>query len=322
MAQKPAYHHGQLLLEEDFVAEQQFHLAARYRHVLNLHGFGAARGLEVARAGDTTISVSTGFAVDRKGREIVLEKPETLEVGDLPPHELAWVTIGYRTERLDKDRDNRIDCYADLRVAAGVEQFDVRLARVQLDEHGRLTQNSISTQDRDQLRTIAPGSVTAETLAPPLRKGWVTMPFHPSSMPQDDKDARPPFRIGATQVVAEKTIDGKDNARGAAGTMAIVLPPGIRRIHRFRVAGEENKASMTVELIKGGFDLKAMRHWRQVVVNLTIPKGPSGSAGAYCETVKIPEAHRSLDDRLRTLAVDIRSEGFAAVSLVAIQVSY
>jgi hypothetical protein len=46
------------------------------------------------------------------------------------------------------------------------------------------------------------------------------------------------------------------------------------------------------------------------------------SSGAYCETVEIPEAHRSVGDRYRTLSLDIRSQGFASVSLVAIEVSY
>lgn len=321
ITRKPNYRHGQLLLEDDFIAEQQFHSDARYRHARNQHGFGVVHGLEVTRAGDLAIAVSAGFAVDRKGHEIELREPETLELLGLPAGALAWVTIGYRTERIEKghDGDNRSDCYAYLRVATGVEQDDVRLARAQIDERGRLGNNAISHLERDHLRTvIAPGSVTAEALDAQLRSDWITMAFHPSRMPRDEDDARPPFRVGATQARAHKDYDGQPNLRGAAGSMAIVLPPGVRHIHQFRVAGATNEGGMTVKLVKGGFDPspQVMKHSRNEVLTLEIEPGP------YCKTVEIPEAHRSVTDRYRTLSVDIRTLGYATVSLVAIEVSY
>jgi hypothetical protein len=322
ITRKPAYHHGQLLLEDDFIAEQQFHSDARYRHARRLHGFGVAHGLEVTRAGDLAISISPGFAVDRGGHEIELREAETVELHGLPPGALAWVTIGYRTERADSahERDNRIDCYADLRVATGVERDDVRLARVQLDERGRLEHHAINHQERDHLRaTITPGSVTAETLDPQLRVGWITMAFHPTGIPRDEEDAQPPFRVGATQAIAHREYpDGQPNLRGAAGTMTIPLPPGVRHIRRLCVAGPDNERGIIVRLIKGGFDPspQVMKHLRDELAAVEI------SSGAYCETVEIPEAHRSVGDRHRTLSVDIRSRGFASVSLVAIEVSY
>lgn len=321
MNRKPAYKHGQLLLEDDFIDEQQYHSHARYLHARYLHGFGAVHGLEVSRAGDLAITVSPGFAVDRKGREIELHEAETLEVHGLPAGALAWVTIGYRSERQTQegDADKRIDCYAYLRIATGVEPFDVRLGSVQLDERGRLAHDAIGRLERDQLRTvIAPGSVTAEALDAQLGKDWITMAFHPSAIPQDESDSQPPFRIGATQAVAHKDYGGQPNTRGAAGTMAIMLPPGVRHIHRFRIAGTENDKKMTVSLVKGGFDPnpESMKHLRDEVVSLQI------GAGAYCKTVEIPEGHRSMKDRHRTLAVDVRAEGFVKVSLVAIEVSY
>ena len=323
ITRKPAYHHGQLLLEDDFIAEQQFHSEARYRHARSLHGFGVAHGLEVTRAGDLALTVSPGFAVDRRGHEIELREAETLELHGLPAGTLAWVTIGYRTEPVDRghDRDNRIDCYADLRVATGVEPNDVRLARVQLDERGRLEHHAINHQERDHLRTVtAPGSVTPEALDAQLRSGWITMAFHPTGIPRDETDAQPPFRVGATQAVAHHYYpdDSTPNQRGAAGTMTIPLPPGVRHIRRLCVAGPDNERGMRVRLVKGGFDPRpqAMKHLRDEVAVFEI------SSGAYCETVEIPEAHRSVGDRYRTLSVDIRSQGFASVSLVAIEVSY
>ncbi len=314
---KPAYRHGQLLLEDDFIDEQQFHAHSRYRHARHLHGFGAVSGLEVSRAGDLALTVSAGFAVDRKGREIELHDPETIELSGLPAGSVPWVTIGYRTERLQQEGggDRRIDCYAVLRVATGVEPADVRLASVQLDERGRIAQ--VQHDERDVLRTpIAAGSVGADALDAQLRKDWIAMSFHPSYVPQDTKTARPPFRVGATQAQSHADYDGKPNTRGAAGTMALMLPPGIRHLHRFRIAGAANDSKMTVLLLKGGFDIKAMKHLRDEVLSIDIGAGP------YCETVDIPEAHRSLADRNRTLAVEVQAEGFAKVSMVAVQVSY
>lgn len=321
MARKPAYRHGQLLLEDDFIDEQQFLLHASYLHSRSLHGFGAVHGLEVSRAGDLAVTISPGFAVDRRGHEIELREAETLELQGLPAGALAWVTIGYRSEQPVKDgtADNRIDCYAQLRIATGVEQFDVRLCRVQLDERGRIAQDAINRQERDQLRSlIAPGSVGAEALDAQLRKDWITLSFHPSAMPQDEDDARPPFRVGATQAIAHKDYDGKPNTRGAAGSMAIALPPGVRFIHRFRVAGGASESKLTATLIKGGFDAKAMKHLRDEVLTLEV----AGGGSAFFETGNIPENQRSLSDRRRTLAVDIRAEGYAKVSLVALEVSY
>jgi hypothetical protein len=276
----------------------------------------------VSRAGELALSVSAGFAVDRRGHEIELHEPETLELHGLPAGALAWVTIGYRTERADRGHDssNRIDCYAFLQVATGVERDDIRLARIQLDERGRLAHHSINHEERDHLHPVIERRVPEEPHGP--RNDWVTTAFHPSNIPRDEADTRPPFRVGATQAEAHRllrTADGREepNLRGAAGTMAILLPLGIRHILRLRVAGAANEKGMTVKLLKGGFDPQAMRHLRDEVAVLEIePSGP------YYRTIEIAEGHRSMSDRHRTLAVDIRTEGYVAVSLIAVEVSY
>jgi len=321
IARKPAYRHGQLLLEEDFIDEQQYHLHARYLHSRAQHGFGAVQGLEVAAAGELAVTVSSGFAVDRRGHEVELREPVTLELQGLPAGAQAWVTIGYRSEAVGKDggADNRIDCYAYLRIATGVELNDVRLASVQLDERGRIEPGGIKLQERDQQRAlIAPGSVGPESLNAQLRKDWITMAFHPSMMPQDDENAQPPFRVGATQAIAHKDYDNKPNTNGAAGSMALLLPPGVRRILRLRVAGAASEKKLTATLVRGGFDRKTMKHLRDELLTLTF----AGGSGGYFETGDIPDAHRSLHDRLRTLSVDLRTQGYAKVSLIAIEVSY
>jgi hypothetical protein len=317
---KPSYRHGQLLLEGDFIDEQRFHAHARYRHARHLHGFGVVSGLEVTRAGDLAITVSAGFAVDRRGHEVELREPETLEVHGLGVGAVAWVTIGYRTERSEKAHEdaNRLDCLAFLRVATGVEPNDVRLARVRLDGSGRIEHHGIDPTERDRMRTtLLPGSVGPEALDSQLRSDWVTMAFHPIGLAHDEPGFRPPYRVGASRAMALKEYNNKTNADGAAGTMAIVLPPGIRHIHRLMVAGEENERKLIAKLIKGGFDRGAMKHRRDEIVTMEIA-GP----GPFCEEIEVPEHHQGMHDRHRTLSIDIRSEGFSSISLVALHVSY
>jgi len=97
---------------------------------------------------------------------------------------------------------------------------------------------------------------------------------------------KPPFRVGATQAVAHREYDGHPNHRGAAGTMTIPLPPGVRHVRRLCVAGPDNERDVTVRLWKGGFNPQARTHLRDEVVTVVID-GP----GPYCETVEIHETH-------------------------------
>lgn len=319
MGKKPAYSNGQLLLENDFIDEQQFHVHARYEHARNLHGFGVVHGLELSRAGTMAVSVSPGYAVDRRGREIELQSAQTLELNQLAPGTQAWVTIGFRGEPVvaSHDAPRRIDCFAVLRVDTGIEEHDVRLGSVQLDAKGQLTADP-GTEERDVLRTrLAPGSVTSEALAPHLLRGWISMPFHPSDIPADDAHTCPPFRVGATQARTHDEFGGKPNTQGGGGTMPIALPIGIRSIHRLRIAGAVNEATMRVVLVRGSFDTRKMQHTREELVSLSVPSGP------YTQTAQIPEEHRHIGQQPhRTLAIDIRATGRAAVSFVALDVSY
>lgn len=317
---RPAYRRGQLLLENDFIDEQQFHTHARYRHNRHLHGFGVVHGLEVTRASDFAISVSPGFAVDAHGHEIELRDGVTLEISGLPLGAVARVVLGYTTESpaTADEPNSRIESYAYLRIVTGAEPNDVRLATLELDERGKISEIGVAPDQRDLLLTrIAPGSVKAEALDPSLRCDWITMAFHPSDMPTDERDWRPPFRVGATQAITHREIDGKPNTNGGGGSMAIVLPPGVRQILRFRVAGEVNEQKLTAVLVKGGFHEGDGKHLRDEILKLEAQKG------SYLVTGDVPEAHRLVDPkRLRTLSVDIRAHGYARISLIALEVSY
>lgn len=317
MHYKPAYEDGQLLLADDFIREQRYHAHSLHRHALELHGVGVVRGLEVARASDSSISVGPGLAIDARGRQVVLSNAEVLDLQSAHAAGRMAVTLGYRTERQAEGEHGReIGCYAVLRASAGIEEGDVVLAILQLDDHGRLPADGVSLVERRLLHRVPPGSVTIESLHDALRVGWLRMPFRPTVMPQDQADAQPPFRIGPTESVAHKEIDGKPNTRGAAGTMAILMPPQARRIHRLRIAGAANDKKIWVELFRGGWDADKKEHVAQSLLKREI------RGGAYDETFEIPPEHRELDHETGTLSMDLRSEGFAKVSLVAVQISY
>lgn len=312
IADRPAYFDGQLLLADDFVAEQRLHRRALERHSLNLHGWGVVRGLDVTRAGDTRISVSAGYAIDGRGREIELRDSETLELQGVQPNALLSVSLGYRITWPGKDADpvRSVECHAVLRIAAGIDEHDVLLATLQLDERAQLRAHGIGTVGRRSLQ--------------PVRKGWLRTPFRPMRIPEDQwpdpKDAIPPFRIGATQAVAHKMLNDKKNERGAGGTMALVLPPQATRIHRLRVAGAANHKSLTVMLFKALWSTPQKKLNKVELVKQTV-KGQS-DGGAFEETWVIPPEHADMDVEWSTLSLEVRTEGYAAISLVALEMSY
>ncbi len=319
ISKKPAYFQGQLLLKDDFVDEQKFHIDDRARHNLNLHGWGVVRGLEVTAAGDSSVSISAGYAVDGRGREILINEAETLELSAFPPSSLLYVTASYETEQPSKDRP-RIECYGVLAASTGTEEAAVALATVQLDARGKLKPESIGTAGRRQLRTLlSPGSVTAEILDENLRKGWLRMPFRPIEIPQDQENAQPAFRVGITEARAHKeNEDGSPNTKGAGGTMGIPLQPGVTRVHRLRIAGESNDKKLTVTLLRGGWDPRSKKHVGKEDGDKLVAQQISG--GPYDVTYEIAEGH--LDAEMNTLSVEIRSTSYCSVSLVAVEVSY
>lgn len=324
IGKKPAYFQGQLLDANDFIDEQKYHANERARHSLHLHGSGILRGLDVTRASDSTISISPGFAIDGKGREIAINQAEVLELSAFPPSSLLQITVGYETEQPSRDR-SRIECYGVLAASTGIEEAAVVLATVQLDEHGKLTAKSINTTSRRQLRIVlSPGSVTAVALDPGLRKGWLRLAFRPITIPQDTdpkvEPPPPPFRVGATESRAHRDFDGKANTKGAGGTMAIPLPPGVTRVHRLRVAGQENEKKMKVTLFRGGWDAANKKHigGRDDAANRLVEE--EIGSGSYDSTYEIKAG--DLDAECNTLSLDIRSTGYIRVSLIAVEISY
>ncbi len=316
---KPAYYRGQLLLEDDFIAEQKFHTHARYRHSLDLHGWGVVRGLEVTRADDSAVSISTGFAIDGRGHEIDIRQSEILTLSALGPSALASITLRYEAEKPNawQEQEARIDCYGVLSASTGVEEAAIVLATVQLDAYGKLMPDSISNANRRQLRTpLAPGSVTVAALDAGLRRGWLRLPFRPMPIPPSkaEPDPPPPFRVGPTEAKSHSQYNGQPNTRGAAGTMAIPLPPAVTRVCRLRVAGEANDKTMALKLWTGGWNAAEHKHVVRELLKDEITGGP------YDKTYEIAEG--GLHAEWSTLSLEIRSAGYTKVSLVAVEVLY
>lgn len=316
---KPGYFRGQLLLEDDFIAEQRYHATARYRHTLNLHGWGAVRGLEVTRVDEMTLVVSSGFAIDGRGHEIELLQEEKLSLSSAPPESQIAVSLVYEEEgsaNLGGDgQQHALHCYAVLSAAVGVAEGAVVLATVQLDEKGHIGHHAISAANRRQLKTLLlPGSVNAAALDANLRTGWLRSPFRPMPLPGDKEPAPPPFRVGPTEAHSHRDYEGKPNTRGAAGSMAITLPPGVTRVLRLRLAGEENDARMEVELMIGGWDAGKRKHVARSLLKADL------QGGAFDNSWDIEKGDVHLETS--TLALEIRALGYTRVSLVAVQVTY
>lgn len=316
---KPAYYRGQLLSEEDFRNEQRYHANARYRHNLNLHGWGIVHGLDVRHAGGNEIVVSPGFAVDGRGHEIDLKQEVKLQFPSNEANAVLVVSLHYEEDEAapagadDSERNTR-KCYGVVTVAPGAVEAAVILATIVLDDKSHVSAHAIRDTNRRHMKSLlAPGSVTADALDTHLKRGWLRMPFRPTPLPEDVEDAPPGFRVGPTEARAHREIDKKPNTKGAAGTMAISLAPSVTRVLRLRVAGEINDARLSVELFLGGWDAGARKHVAKSLLKHEIKGGP------YDETWHIKEGDLHLETS--TLSIEIRSEAYARVSLVAIEVT-
>ncbi|HXZ08807.1 MAG TPA: hypothetical protein VEI25_12175 [Paraburkholderia sp.] len=316
---KPGYFRGQLLLEDDFIAEQRYHASARYRHTLNLHGWGVVRGLEVTRIDETTLAVSPGFAIDQHGHEIELHHEERLSLASVAEQSQVAISLVYEEDAPSASGgeagQHALNCYAVLSVAVGVPEAAIVLATVHIDEKGHVGHGGIRFDNRHYLKTpILPGSVTPAALDAQLRMGWLRMPFRPLPIAPETDDEPPPFRVGPTEARVYRDYDRKPNTRGALGSMTIALPPGVTRVLRLRLAGEENETLMRVSLVTGRWDPDKRKHLTHHLVKAEL------KAGAFDTTWEVEKGELHLETS--TLSLELHCDGYARVSLVAVQVTY
>jgi hypothetical protein len=93
---RPHYFNSQLLAENDFNDEQAYHLASRRRNNRVSRTSGVADGLAVTRISSHQVQVAPGMAIDKDGREIVLDAPVTYTVASQASGGSVYLTIAYQ----------------------------------------------------------------------------------------------------------------------------------------------------------------------------------------------------------------------------------
>jgi hypothetical protein len=320
LGRRPNYYRGQLLLEGDFLDEQTYHDAARRRHNLNLYGWGVVRGLTVSRQSDHAILINPGVAIDDLGRELFFDEPEQVNLAEFGPNAELRVALKYEeisgSEKGTAPSLTRYDCCAVVSVSRRAEDDSgVTLAIVRLDGQGTLSRTAIDDSHTPYVK-IAPGSITATELHETLRKGWLRLPFRPVplvSPPDRDEPIPPAFRVGETEARSPDPETG-DEDKGAAGTMAIPIPPNVTRVTRLRIAGSRNEGKILLHLTVGGWDPDKNNHFRKIIVEEEITSEP------FMETYDIEE--KILDPEYQTLSLRLWGKRKTAVSLVAVEFEF
>lgn len=115
--ERPSFFDGQLLAAADLTAIYDYHREMRWLHNRALHGWGIALGLRVkGAAGDRTVTVTPGYAIDCQGHDLVLASQSTLQV---PPVAGAagggsafyYLTASYLTDaQLSPSETGQGDC--------------------------------------------------------------------------------------------------------------------------------------------------------------------------------------------------------------------
>jgi hypothetical protein len=321
---RPNYYNGQLLLKEDFLAEQSYHISARHRHNQKLHGSGVVRGLEVVRRSDTSVTVQPGYAIDDLGREIFLDNTEELDLSEFGANDIVNVSLMYQDGETAGDtkgstNTSLIVAYAVITVATVKEnQSEVLLATVKLDSQKKVVAESIDYSSTKYAGAIlAPGSVGVKELAPELKTGWLTMPFRPIALvniPDGEDEIPPSFRVGATEALSPKPEKTDSKDKGAAGNMAIAIPPYVNKIIRFRIAGSRNEGKISFSLLCGGWDTVKKEHVHRVLVEETISGAP------FMQTYDVYDTN--IEPEYSTLSLWLRCTQRTAISLIAVEVGY
>ncbi|HVP54605.1 MAG TPA: tail fiber domain-containing protein [Candidatus Eisenbacteria bacterium] len=100
------YFDHQFLRAPDFNDEQNYHLTMRRYHNQMLHTPGIVQGLvPSAQAGATTVTVSSGFAIDGMGREMLLPGDVQLDLTNEAAGKTVYFTIEYNEQQSDPSAD-------------------------------------------------------------------------------------------------------------------------------------------------------------------------------------------------------------------------
>jgi hypothetical protein len=302
------YFTHQFLREQDFEAEQNYHVAMRRLHNRKLHGWGIVHGLAVRKKNDKEILVEPGFAIDALGREIDVASPVTRDLSSFERNSHTYITIAYDESWDDGDRysSGGIEGYTRTTESFLISEKKhepprdgsaVILARVRINEHGNV-QDDIDLNYRSVL-DIRNSSA-----------GWVRMPFKPVRLE--------PLRVGEKLIPpkqwdpsAEFTVDLASAycEKSARGTMAIPVPPGVSKLKAFRICGS-TRGKVEVELFRGGWNAETNRGEQKEVIKRTADRE------AFDEHVEIPEDRQHISE-LHTLSIVVIADGKTEIWLVA-----
>ena len=94
------YFTGQLLDEDDFSEEQQYHVDALRAHNKNFHTWGIAQGLNVEKSGKKNVTIGMGMAIDNMGRQIVVDQLTEIDLSASTATTL-YLTISYSERETD-----------------------------------------------------------------------------------------------------------------------------------------------------------------------------------------------------------------------------
>src|SRR5271170_356936 len=247
------YFTHQFLREQDFKAEQDYHVEARRRHNRLFHSWGVVEGLEVRQEGEHDIVVEPGVAVDKSGREIVLSQSATRNLSSFSHDSEAYITIDYleKSEEEDHQSTGGVEGYIRISELAEIherrhEHLDegaVVLARVRVGPHGHIEHVDMTPTVRKMAKEAVSGV-----------HGWLRLPFKPVRLN--------PVRIenklaGGGDPDYDFIIDEATaycTKNGARGSMQIPVPPGATHITGFRLAGS-TRGEVTVRLFRTGWNL-------------------------------------------------------------------
>ncbi|HEX5283576.1 MAG TPA: hypothetical protein VFW30_05610 [Bryocella sp.] len=322
---RPNYFTGQLLGQEDFLAEQKYQLDLHRGHAHGLHTWGVVMGFSVDPVDDRTVIVQAGTAIDAQGRLVVLETAQNLTLNPAAPDAAQFIIVRYDEDFDDADRSTdktenftRFSelCILDETAEEPADDGSVLvLAKVQFTG-GKIIKNGVDKSVRHQAGArLAPGSVatqhlglgavTSAKLSAELRGGWVRLPFKPSTFVDPQQQSGPnaahDFTIGVTQTYC--------GDRGAKGTMSIPIPVLADRIVNFMIAGASNQGSLSVEVDLCGWNTTDNAHEKITLLKVEIPaKSP------FYETFVI---NKAFDRTRHALALYVEASGAANISLVA-----
>ena len=103
MTERPRYFIGQVIGVDDLEQEQVYLRERARRHNRLLHGWGIVQGLEVqaGKPGTGEVKISPGYALDRRGEEIVVDTGVTVDLSGHAAGQTLYVAVRQdeRTER-------------------------------------------------------------------------------------------------------------------------------------------------------------------------------------------------------------------------------